>query len=185
MVQYTRLYSRGPGPATNGVVSTRLMMIADKKKHQANWRHCRSTRGFTLLEVMIAMMTLAAIIVIFAGSVVMAEKNAHVNSQYAQAISLCQHKIDQLRAVGFGRLNYTELNDAYIVDDSPTASPYQFAIVDEVNQYLPTPSTSLSIAASPSDSDVMVVTVSVTWRNARHKTNTSTVSLSALIANVE
>lgn len=144
-----------------------------------------SRRGFTLLEVMISMMTLAAIAIIFAGSVVLAEKTAHVNGQYAQAISLCQHKIDQIRAVGFGRLNYVELNDAGIVDDSPNTSPFRFAQVDDVASYLPSPSV-CSVDVSPTnDPDINSVTVTLTWRNARHKTKTSTVSLSALISNVE
>jgi type II secretory pathway pseudopilin PulG len=144
-----------------------------------------SRGGFALLEVLIAMMTLAAIAIIFVGSVVLAEKTAHVNGQYAQAISLCQHKIDQCRAVGYGRLNHTELNDAEIVDGYPTTLPYQFDVVDDVANYLPSPSVCEVNVTPAADPDISVVTVTLTWRNAKHRTKTSTVSLSALISNVE
>lgn len=143
----------------------------------------RSARGFTLVELMVAMMAMAAMVVIFAASMVLAEKTAHVNGQYAQAISLCQHKIDQLRAVGYGRLNYTELDDAGIIDGTPTSSPFRFTTVDDVAVYLPEATSSLAIQSA--GTNVMRATVTLTWRKARHQTQTSTVSLSALISNVE
>jgi len=91
-----------------------------------------SNKGFTLVEVMISLITFAVLTVIFGATVPLAKKTAHMNGQYAQALSLCQHKIDQLRAVGYGRINYTELSDAGIIDDSPTTSPFSFNEVDQV-----------------------------------------------------
>jgi prepilin-type N-terminal cleavage/methylation domain-containing protein len=160
------------------------MRFARSAVPDAGWI-VRSRGGFTLLEVMIAIMVLATCAVMFAGSAVVSQRAAHVNSQYSQAISLCQHKIDQLRAVGFGRLNYEELNDAGIIDDFPTTSPYSFLAADEVTQYLPDPSVCRVSVTNTADPSVMNVTVTVTWKNARHRAKTSSVSLSAQIANVE
>ncbi|MHB9035193.1 MAG: type IV pilus modification PilV family protein [Armatimonadota bacterium] len=142
--------------------------------------------GFTLIEVAASLLAFSVVVIIFASSIVMAEKTAHVNGQYAQAISLCQHKIDQARAVGFGRLNYTELNDAGIIDDSPISSPYSFAVVDEVANYLPQPTATLTLQPDPSDPDkVIKVSATVTWRAAAHQTKTSSLTLVGLVANVE
>lgn len=144
----------------------------------------RSSRGFTLVEIMVVLFVLAVIVMIFAGSVVMAEKAAHVNGQFAQALSLCQHKLDQLRAVGYGRLNYTELDDAEIVDPTPTSSPFSFVVVDEAANYLLSPTATLTIQDLTAGK-TKIVTATITWKKARHQTKTCTVSLSGIIANIQ
>jgi type II secretory pathway pseudopilin PulG len=152
------------------------------RRTRTDWRCSRSRRGFTLLEMMIAMMTIAAIAIIFAGSVVMAEKAAHVNSQYSQAISLCQHKIDECRAQGYGKLgNYDDM-DGIILDVGHPTQPYSFEEIDQVADYLPNPQ-ECSVTITDSATDVRLVKVTVTWKNPRRRN--STVSLSALVANVE
>jgi prepilin-type N-terminal cleavage/methylation domain-containing protein len=154
-------------------------------------RHHRTTRGFTLIEVMISLFVFALLTVIFASSLILGKASSKMNGQYAQAISLCQHKIDQLRAVGYGRLNYTELDDAEIVDPSPTSSPYSFVVVDEVANYLPGPShtqgptATLTIANHPTDTRVKAITVSISWRASPTRTANSTVTLRAYIANAD
>lgn len=143
-----------------------------------------SNKGFTLVEAVVSLLVFAVIVLIFAGSIVLAEKTARLNGQYAQAISLCQHKIDQLRAVGYGRLNYTELNDAGIIADYPTTSPYTFNNTsDEVENYLLNPVSTLTIEAV--DAKTMRVTATITWRNSSNNSKTSTMSLTGLITNVE
>ncbi|MEN6372340.1 MAG: type II secretion system protein [Armatimonadota bacterium] len=142
-----------------------------------------NNRGFTLIEVMISLGIFSLLIIIFATSVPLARKSSQVNGQYAQAISLCQHKIDQMRAVGYGRINYTELSDAEIIDESPSASPFSFAGVDNVDQYLPQPTATVNVHSMSTDK--IIVTVTVTWKNATHESKTSTASLSAIITNVE
>lgn len=142
-----------------------------------------SNKGFTLVEVMISLITFAVLTVIFGATVPLAKKTAHMNGQYAQALSLCQHKIDQLRAVGYGRINYTELSDAGIIDDSPTTSPFSFNEVDQVEDYLPQPTATLNIANWGPDQ--LKVTATITWRTTTYSTKTSTASLTAIITNVE
>lgn len=142
-----------------------------------------NNKGFTLVEVMISLITFAVLTLIFAATVPLAKKTAHMNGQYAQAISLCQHKIDQLRAVGYGRINYTELSDAGIIDDNPTTSPFSFNEVDQVEEYLPQPNATLNVESLGADK--LRITASITWRTTTYETKTSTASLTAIITNVE
>lgn len=148
-------------------------------------QHHPRCEGFTLVEVIISIFVLGALTLIFAACVPVARKTARMNGNYSQAISLCQHKIDQLRAVGFGRLNYTELEDAQIIDPTPNGSPYSFVAVDEVATYLPSPTATVSIGIVPGRSNEILVNARVTWHNTTYESKTSTASLSAIIANVE
>lgn len=147
--------------------------------------HGNTRSGFTLVEVAISLFVFACIAIIFAGSVVLAEKTSHVNGEYAQAISLAQHKIEQLRAIGFGRLNYTEMDDpGNIIDPTPTSSPYSFEQVDEVSKYLPSSTAQLSI--SYDSESIARVTVTITWKpNNENRSKPASVKLVALITNVE
>lgn len=143
-------------------------------------------KGFTLIEVAVSLLAFAAVIVIFASAVVMSEKTAHMNGQYAQAMSLCQHKIDQMRAIGFGQLEYDTLEGIY-VDDSSIASPYSFLETDNVANYLPRPTAATLTIEKPynSDEDKAKVTATITWHPVASQSKTNTVTLVALITNVD
>lgn len=144
-------------------------------------RRIASQSGFTLIEVVISLIVFSFLMLIFAACIPMAKKTANMNGQFAQAISLCQHKIDQMRAVGAGRLNYEELSDAGIIDDSPTTQPFSFVGVDEVDQYLASPTATVTIT-TVSDS-VTKVTVVITWKTTGYESKTSTMTVPALIVN--
>ena len=142
-------------------------------------------RGFTLVEAMISLFVFGLVTVIFASSLVVAKSASTMNGQYAQAISLGQHKIDQLRAMGYGRLTFTELRNAERVDATPTTSPYSFAGVDAVATCLPNPTATLTIADAAGSYDstrVKVVTVTMTWKASPTRTGNSTLTLRAYIA---
>jgi len=143
----------------------------------------RANGGFTLIEVLLALAMLVVLTFVFTACATASRKVAKMNGQYSQAISLCQHKIDQLRAVGYGRVNYTELEDAEIIDGTPTSSPYSFKVVDDVAAYLPSPTATVRVQSIASNQ--LKVTATVTWRNTTYQTKTSTMSLSAIIANME
>ncbi|MGB9620187.1 MAG: type IV pilus modification PilV family protein [Armatimonadota bacterium] len=142
----------------------------------------RFDRGFTLVEVVLSLIVFVVLTLIFAASVPIAHRTAKMNGQYSQALSLCQHKIDQLRAVGYGRINYDELSDAGIIDDSPTTPPFSFVGVDQVATYLPQPAATLSLSYGTGE---ITATATVTWKSNPHQNRMSRVSLSAVIANVE
>jgi prepilin-type N-terminal cleavage/methylation domain-containing protein len=143
----------------------------------------RSRRGLTLVEVMISLAVFTVLTLVFAASIPAAQKACMANGQYAQAISLCQHKIDQLRAVGYGRLNYTELSDAGIIDDDPSSQPYSFMGVDQVENYLPASTAALTIQSV--GTNMLRVGATVTWKPTTYTNRTNTLTLSAIITNVE
>jgi hypothetical protein len=142
----------------------------------------------------IALFVFGLLVVLFAGSLMVSNAATGINGQYAQALSLCQHKMDQLRAFGYGKLNYDELSYAYIIDENPTTLPYSFSQVDGVNDILQlkdnkghqsSPTTSIEISDLPGDPRVKVVTVKVKWKSASHKLKNSTATLVGYIANTE
>ncbi len=142
------------------------------------------------MEVMISLSVFALVTVMFASSLMLGKSASKINGQYAQAISLCQHKIDQLRAVGYGRLTYAELNDAGIVDGNPTTSPYSFVLSDQVASYLPkidknTPPIATLAITNHTDSRVKIATVTVTWKASPNRSTRSTVTMTAYIANAD
>lgn len=149
-------------------------------------------QGFSLVELSLSLVILAIVLVIFGSSVLLAERSAGVrqspgmNGQYTQALSICQHKMDQLRAKGFGCLNYTELSDAQFIDETPTSSPYKFNDVDNVGDYLINPTTSLEIETWSGDptGNTILVTISITWQNLASESKKSTVTIKGLITNV-
>lgn len=155
----------------------------------------RRRRGFTLTEVVVALFVFGLLTLIFAGSLMVSNAATGINGQYAQALSLCQHKMDQLRAVGYGRLNFTELNDAEIVDATPTTPPYSFVVQDSVadvlalknkqGQVVTAPTTSIAIVNSATDARIKVVTITVTWRSASRRISNSSARLVGYIANTE
>lgn len=149
-------------------------------------RHHRNTRGFTLMEVMIALFVFSLLMVMFASSLLVAKSASTINGQYAQAISLGQHKIDQLRAVGYARLTYQELCDPGIIDATPNAPPYRFDSAtndDQVPTYLPNPTATLNIQPYGADARVKLVTVTITWKSNAKRAANSQVVLNAQIAN--
>lgn len=139
--------------------------------------------GFTLVETIISLMVFSLLILTFAGTMSVSLRAGKLNGQYAQATSLCQHKIDQMRAVGFGRLNYIELSDAGIIDDYPTVLPFSFAQIDEVGSYLSSATATINIQTV--SSTVYKVTVDISWKNVTYGDRRSTMSVTGLIANVE
>ncbi|MDH7603165.1 MAG: type II secretion system protein [Armatimonadota bacterium] len=141
-----------------------------------------SRKGFTLVEVLLSLGVFVVLTLIFSASVPLAHRTAKLNGQYSQAISLCQHKIDQLRAIGYGRINYTELSDAQVIDESPSYSPFSFTEVDSVEEYLPDPVTRLSVQYGSGE---ITATATISWRSGTSTDKRSTVSLSAVITNVE
>jgi Sec7-like guanine-nucleotide exchange factor len=132
---------------------------------------------------MIALMVFTLMTLVFASSILATRMSSKMNSQYGQAISLCQHKIDQLRAVGYGRMSYSELADADIIDETPASAPYYFTQVDEVGTVLTSPTTSIRI--EDAGASTVRITVSITWKQATYGAKTSTASLVALISNVD
>lgn len=140
----------------------------------------RKRRGYTLIEVIVALGLVAAGTLAFGAMVPMSARSARMNANYQQAVSLLQHKIDQCRAVGWGRLTYAELQGAGIIDASPTSSPYSFATVDTLSSIYP--SATGTITVSDYSSVIRQVSVTLTWTGSSARAGNGTVTASALIA---
>lgn len=128
-------------------------------------------------------MVLVVLTLIFAASVPVAKKTSKMNGQYSQALSLCQHKIDQMRAFGYGKINFDELAPIIIDEDHP-AQPWSFTDVDGVADILIDPQTQI-VTFDPGNGDEIKVRVTITWKNTAYETKRSSASVSAIITNVE
>ena len=102
--------------------------------------------GFTLIEVMVAIFLVALGAIMYSALMPMAAKGSRMVSNYQQASSLVQNKIDEVRAVGYGRINYANLQAAGIIDATPTSSPYSFTGVAGLASIFPGAAGTISIS---------------------------------------
>ena len=138
-------------------------------------------RGVTLVEVAIAVLLMGMAAMLFASVYPTASRTARASGNHAQAISVVQHKIDELRALGYGRLNYDELRSAGIIDAAPNAMPFRFDGVDGLASLFPNAVGTISVA--PAGTDLASVTVRLEWRGAPGKAMEGRHEVQALIAN--
>lgn len=140
----------------------------------------RGRRGFTLVEPLVGIFILALTGAMFYALMPTATKTGKMVGNSSQAASLVQHKIDQLRGVGYGRLTYKELSNAGIVDTSPNTSPFSFKVVDNLNSLYTNPVATVTV--SDFTTDIRQVTVTLTWSGNGNKPSSGTITASALIA---
>ncbi len=126
--------------------------------------------AFSLLEVMVAIILVAMAGVMFTALIPTAAKTSKMVGNYSQACSIIQHKVDQLRAVGYGRLNYLELKNASIIDPEPSEHPFHFTQVDGLGELFVNPNGTINI--EDWDANTKKVTISLTWTgSAQHQAN--------------
>jgi prepilin-type N-terminal cleavage/methylation domain-containing protein len=140
----------------------------------------RPKSGYTLIEVMVSMFLVSLGAIMFSAMMPMAAKGSRMVANYQQASSIVQHKIDELRAVGYGRIDYTDLQSVGIIDASPTSAPFSFSGVDGLTNIYPTATGTLSV--SDFSSDIKQVTVTLTWTGSPIKQDIGTLTAVALIA---
>lgn len=136
-------------------------------------------KGFSLVEVIIAIFLIALGATILGAIFPLASKSGKMVGNHEQAASIVQHKIDQLRGVGYGRLTWSELYDAGIID-SKTTQPYEFTGVDELAKIYPNPKGTIEI--SNFSSNIKKVTVSLVWTGSAYKQGNGSITATALIA---
>lgn len=142
-------------------------------------RRVRS-RGFTWVEILAAIFVIGISAIIFGAVFPMAAKTQTMAANHQQALGIVQHKIDQLRAVGYGRLTYTELKNAGIIDSTPSTAPFRFNTVDELSTLYTTAVGTISV--TDFSTTIRQVTVTLTWSNSARRPGNGTISLSALVA---
>lgn len=140
----------------------------------------RRSRAFTWIELMVAMFIVALCGTALVALMPMAAKTENMAGDYQQASSLLQHKIDQLRAVGYGRLTYTELKNASIVDVAPTVSPFSWTASDTLTTIWPQATGTIAITDIDTVSKQVVVTL--TWSGSSMRQGNGTLTATTLIA---
>lgn len=136
--------------------------------------------GFSLVEAAIAMMIVAAAAGVFFALMPMSFKTGKMVGSYQQASSLLQHKVDQMRGVGYGRLTYAELKDAGIIDASPSTAPYSFKTVDGLTSLYSVPTATIQI--SDYSASIKRVTVTLIWSGSSMQQGRGDMTVTALIA---
>lgn len=139
-------------------------------------------RGYTIIEVAIAVFLIGMAVLMFAALYPQASRCAHMSANYSQAISEVQHKVDELRAVGYGRLDYTNLQAAGVIDASPTTSPYHFEVTDSLGTYLPKAVGTITITSA--GTNLTQATVSLTWQGAPAAAMKGSHAVTVLIPNI-
>jgi prepilin-type N-terminal cleavage/methylation domain-containing protein len=139
-------------------------------------------RGFTLMEVALAVFLIGMAVLTFVALFPQASRCSHMSANYSQAITEVQHKVDELRAVGYGRLDYTNLQAAGVIDASPTASPFHFEVTDSLGTYLP--HAVGTIALSSAGANLEQATITVTWTGAPSSAMKGTHAVTVLIPNI-
>jgi prepilin-type N-terminal cleavage/methylation domain-containing protein len=86
-------------------------------------RRRKRISGFTLLEVVLAVMIFSAMAMMFAAAMPLAARSVRYGNDWAQASSLVMHKINQLQEAGYTAMTGPGLGQsgAGIVDGTPTA----------------------------------------------------------------
>lgn len=103
----------------------------------------KSQKGFTLIEVVIAMIIFLMMVLMFAAVFPLAVRGAIFSNNYAQAVALCQHKMDQLRGETWNKMDYTDLNNDGVVDAAAAgnqniANGLYFTTTDNLAGFYPT-----------------------------------------------
>jgi hypothetical protein len=169
----------------------------------------RTTRGLTMLEVVLSLFIFLMMSLMFSAIVPTAARSARYGNSYSYAVALCQRKVDQVQEAGWGKLNATDLRSLGIIDNTTpttdgTAQIYSFTIntsatnasnADNLASYFPggtNPATrpTGTIRIEPwADSTIFVagspqdtlkrITVRIAWRDAR--SGASSFSISSLV----
>ncbi len=141
-------------------------------------RRKRGKRGVSLIDIVTGTMILAGGVLSYAALYPTAAQSSRLSTDYSQAMATCQHKVDQLRSIGHGRLNYSEMKAAGLIDNSPTSGSFRFEGVDSVSTYLKSPVGTITF--TDISSGLTRATVRLQWKSAI--TRTSTHEVQALIA---
>jgi type II secretory pathway pseudopilin PulG len=145
--------------------------------------YSRRRRGFQLLEVIIATLLLSMAGTIFIALYPTATRSSRLVTSYSQAVSMVQHKADQLRAVGYGSLDYTNLHNSGLIDDSAKTSPFRFEVVDKIGDQLSNPVGEISV--SDVATNLREVTVRLSWSDGPGAPRRRSHEVSLLIARAQ
>jgi prepilin-type N-terminal cleavage/methylation domain-containing protein len=91
------------------MLQNRLQKLSVRKKYAKR-------RGFTLLEITVALVIFAIMILMFVATIPIATRSAKYGNTYAVASSLALHKINQLEGLGYTQMDGTLLETKKVID---------------------------------------------------------------------
>lgn len=138
-------------------------------------RRGRGRRGTSLIDIVTGTMILAGGVLSFAALYPTAAQSSRLSTDYSQAMATVQHKVDQLRSIGWGRLNFSEMRAAGIIDASPTSGSFRYEASDGVSSYLKSPVGTITF--SDISTGLTRATVTLTWKSGITRTSTHEVQV--------
>ena len=146
----------------------------------------RKKRGFSLIEVLLAIFLVVVCAFIVAATMPIANTSRAKASDLDKAMGLAQKQLEAIRGVGYANVTPAQLVSYGLIDSAtPTATnTYSFTNSDSAN--LDNPARILtngsgSVVVEQLDVDLRRVTVNVTWRD---RVKYKTFSVGTLIANL-
>ena len=135
--------------------------------------------GFSLIEVMIAVMVLSFTVSVFGAMFTSGHRLRSKSENMTRATTLAQQKVEQVRALAYSSLDYAGLHTVNVIDSTATTSPYSFTTVDGLAGKLPQGAGTLTLTSVATD--LTRIDVTVTWAGLIQNGNTVTVT--TLVAN--
>jgi type II secretory pathway pseudopilin PulG len=136
-----------------------------------------SHRGAGMVDVIVALLLLAVAGVVFSATFPAGFSAVRQAGETKKAVALAQQKLEEVKALGYESLAYTNLRSANAIDAEPTGSPYAFTSVDNLSSSLAAATGTLTI--EDYDQGIKRVTVAVRWEGGAIN---RTVTLRTLIA---
>lgn len=118
-------------------------------------------RGVGLIDVMITLSLLAIAGVVFVSTFPAGFSALRQTEETKKAVELAQKKLEQVKALGYESLSYTNLRAANAIDEDQTTSPYKFTSVDNLVSALPASQGRLEITNYASG--IKKISVTVNW----------------------
>src|SRR5262249_5268262 len=129
-------------------------------------KQMKNREGFSLIEVMIAVLVLSFTVALFGALYPMSMRLRSKSENVTQATMIAQQKIEQIRSIPYDSLTFSSLRSNNLVDASPTSAPYSFTTIDNLANKLPQPTGTVSISNAGTGThtaDLKLVTVTVSW----------------------
>lgn len=94
----------------------------------------RSKKGVGLIDAMLTLFLLAAAGVVLTAAFPTCFRAGKQAQQYKVATAIAQKKMEQLRAMNYQSLQYTQLIQAGAIDTGSYSSPYSFTTADQYDK---------------------------------------------------
>ncbi len=145
----------------------------------------RRRSGFSLMEVVLSIFLLGVVAVVFGALYPVAERLSGGAKYRATALMLAERRMEAVKLLGYGNLNYDGLRAYGLIDAQPNTSPFSFTNTDNTRNESPArmlPQGTGQIVIEDTEWDVRRVVVRVSWmdRNGRQQT----VELRTLVTNL-